>query len=290
MELISLDGLTLGSVLASVVASILFCFIGATVVWLNKSGVFVRQIFYATNSFFPRTLVIFAFSIAGAYALQRFGINLLGTAISVPLTAATTFAIWTLILLWRFAHVGLHAAQLSVEGGTDYEASLRLCKDHFWFLGTGASKLTSAKNFDETILRCKPGTSIRFLLSRPNNQIIADAAARAGVAPEQYRLNVTNSLRRLATIRKERDAKIEVRFYKGSESKDFEMFRMMFIDDSILLLSYNVYGRGDGRKLPQLVLQKNKLSSATDGFYYAYHSYYERLWESSDPWEPQQYV
>lgn len=293
MELIkylNFDGLTFGSLLAGIIANVLFNFLVAAVFWFNRSGVFARQVFYATNSFFQRTLLVFAFSVVGAYTLNGIGVSFLETPISVPLTAAITFAIWTLVFLWRFAQVDLHAAQPSVGGGTDYETSLRLCKDSFWFLGTGANKLTSAANFNKTISGCKPETPIRFLLSHPDNKIISAAALRAGVPTEQYRLNVTSSLKRLATLHQNRAAKIEVRFYKGAESKDFEMFRMMFIDDNILLLSYNVYGQGDGRQTPQLVLLKNGLKSTTDGFYYAYHSYYERLWDSSEPWDPLQYV
>lgn len=172
-----------------------------------------------------------------------------------------------------------------------HRASLNLCRNGFWFLGTGASKLTSTPNFEETLLRCSNATgNVRFLLSTPDNKIIENAEMQSGVTPNTYRGGIIKSLKVLSSLKRDRALNFEVRFYKGDTAKDFEDFRMMFIDGETLLLSYNVYGRDRGLKTPQLVLKKSAFSSEESSFYYAYQSHFERLWESSQPWDFQEYV
>jgi hypothetical protein len=95
----------------------------------------------------------------------------------------------------------------------------------------------------------------------------------------------------LSRLREERSAKFEVRFYKSETERDFENFRMMFIDDDVLLLSYNIYGNEDaGRNTPQLVLFKSGMKSSAGGFYAAFRGHFERLWNSSDPWDFHEHV
>ena len=98
------------------------------------------------------------------------------------------------------------------------------------------------------------------------------------------------SLRTLKQLHEAGQATFQVKFYKAERQRDFENFRMMFIDDEILLLSYNVYGRGGGRDTGQLVLMKSALTSVSDSFYIAYHNYFERLWSSADEWDFCKYV
>jgi hypothetical protein len=186
---------------------------------------------------------------------------------------------------WQFAAIGIAAAQTSIKNGTNYEASLALCKDQLAFLGTGAHKLTQAKNFEDVIKRVNDSTDpVRLLLSCPQNEEIAEAAKLAGQPSGQYSRNITESLARLARLRKQRCANIQVRFYK-----DLQPFRMMFVNGSILLLSYNNYGKGDGSQSPQLVLMKSNIFIKNDETYSAYKQYFEKLWNRSEAWNPDDY-
>lgn len=120
------------------------------------------------------------------------------------------------------------------------------------FLGIGASKLTSSPEFIEAVTRCnRADVPIRFLLTKPNNQMLELAARQKGLDPVKYRQKVEDSLRALQRLKKNSGMNIEVRFYP-SEKRDMPLFRMMFINDSILLLSYNIFGEGDGSQLPQI--------------------------------------
>jgi hypothetical protein len=291
MELLNFDGLTLGSIIAGLVPAPLLLLFSRLAAWVMANRITGRFAFLAANKFSWRLVLalLAASSVAGlVYILSP---TLLGKALNVSFVWAMTLAILVTYPQWRFALVGLHAAQSSVARGTDYQAALHLCRNGFSLLGTGASKLTSAKNFEETILRCDQGTiPVRFLLSKPDNKLIANAEDRADVQTGTYKRNIVRSLKTLKKLKTERNAKFEVRFYKGETDSDFENFRAMFIDDEILLLSYNVYGRGDGRDAPQLVIFKSQLLSASDGFYQSFHSYFEQLWSSSEPWDFKKYV
>jgi hypothetical protein len=212
--------------------------------------------------------------------------------LNVPFAGLTIFSLLLISFQWRLANVGIHSAQSSVAKGTDYASALNLCRDNFALLGTGAYKLVSERHFEQTLLRCnKSQNPIRLLLSNPDNPLIRDAEQRAGVAPGTYRHKLVGSLAILKRLREERNANFEVRFYKAETERDFENFRMMFIDDDILLLSYNIYGNEDaGRNTPQLVLFKSGMKSSSGEFYSAFRGYFERLWSSSDPWNFNQYV
>jgi len=215
-----------------------------------------------------------------------------GVAVNALVVGLIIFSLLSISFQWRLASIGIHSAQSSVSSGTDYSAALNLCRDNFALLGTGAYKLVSERDFEQTLLKCTNSRNpIRLLLSHPDNPLIRDAEQRAGVAPGTYRHKLVSSLEILQRLRKERSANFEVRFYKVVTERDFENFRMMFIDDDILLLSYNVYGNEDaGRNTPQLVLFKSGMKSSSGGFYSAFRGYFERLWNSSNSWDFKEYV
>ncbi|MCA1473355.1 hypothetical protein I6F09_36705 [Bradyrhizobium sp. IC3195] len=291
MELKMLDGLTIGSVLAGVLGTL-------AVVWLEKMTALAkghrtlgRLLFLASNKFLWRLIAAAFISVLTAWVLSATA-PALGFQVSTPLAALIIFGLLSISLQWRFSNIGIHSAQSSVASGTNYSSALSLCRDNFSFLGTGAYKLVSEPRFKETLLRCNDSQNpIRLLLSSPDNPLIRQAEQRAGVAPGTYRHNLISSLKMLSELRKERSAKFEVRFYKSETERDFENFRMMFIDDDVLLLSYNIYGNRDtGRNTPQLVLFKSSMKSSAGGFYAAFRGYFERLWNSSEPWDFHDYV
>ncbi len=185
--------------------------------------------------------------------------------------------------LGQFWHVGLRGADRSILTGVDYNSALRLCRNYIDFLGVGASKLTHEPEFVSAVLRCRQDVPIRFLLLSPSDDSLKAAAKRAGKAEGEYRDLVLSSLRILADLKARRNINLEVRFYKEEP-----ILRLMFIDRSICLLSYNNFGEGDGSQLPQLHVAKSpEARREVESFYYPLELYFRRLWDSSEPWEDQ---
>jgi hypothetical protein len=192
----------------------------------------------------------------------------------------------------RFSRVGLFRVDPRVESGIDYSRALRLSKNSIDFMGTGAFKLTSTAEFEAAIARCnRQDRPIRFLLSHPESRALIRAAAQARDAHDTYRHRVEQSLNKLAELAVHRHMNIEVRFYTIDPSHDApENFRIMIIDDAVCLFSYNIYGRGEGRDLPQIMFRNNQHSDNTKLFYICFQQYYEKMWTSSTPWNPKTYL
>jgi hypothetical protein len=186
--------------------------------------------------------------------------------------------------LWRYWRVGIRGADLRVGRGLNYRQALDLCTNQFDFLGTGGAKLTAEhKAFEAALQRChRPGRPVRFLLLDPvrGASQLADAASRAGKGRETYAQLLKGSLRIIADLRQQRALNIEVRLYSHLVE-----YRLMFINDSLCLASYNVYGEGDGSQMPQLMLVKSAGRRDVESFYYPMKAYFERLWEGSKPWD-----
>lgn len=199
--------------------------------------------------------------------------------ISVPIiTSLVVF--WC---LWRdinqFLAVGILGADKNVRDGIDYEHSLRLCQNNLSFLGIGASKLTASDEFKKTLERCSDDQPTHFLLSEPTNENLKKAAKRANRPVEEYRNIVLKSLKIIAQLKNERNFKIDVRFYQNEP-----IFRMMFIDDSLCLLSYNIFGKGDGSDFPQLHIFNSSGKQKEKTFYYPLKIYFEQQWQKGVEW------
>jgi hypothetical protein len=208
---------------------------------------------------FPFTLVLFATPPL-----------LMGAAVFLELRA-----------LWA---AGIRGADASVKTGIDYKTALDLCHNHIDFLGTGAAKLTGEDTFEAVLARCRDDQVLRFLLTKPDTDTLADAAKRYGRDRDEYARLVLGSLRKLADIKSRRAlGHLEVRFYDRPPP-----FRLMFIDHSLCLVSPNVYGRGDGSQLPQL----HVANSATSGesIYRAFEMYFDDLWGRSVAWDFQEFL
>lgn len=104
-----------------------------------------------------------------------------------------------------------------------------------------------------------------------------------------YSSRVTDSLTKLARLVRDKDLNVEVRFYKAESERDFEVFRCMFINNKICLLSYNSFGRGEGREHPQLLLRNFDDADDTTSFYHAFKTYYEKKWADADEWSPEEF-
>jgi hypothetical protein len=183
----------------------------------------------------------------------------------------------------RFWKVGIVKADPTITQGLSYEKSLNLCANGLEFLGIGAGKLTTASTFEAAMRRChRPDRPIRFLLARANSKTLEDAAKRKGLAPSAYGATVNKSLQILRELKIEKSLNIEVRMY--SEKED-PVFRLMFINDSLCLVSYHVFGEGDGSQLPQLHLNRSSSVRDTQLFYRCFREYFEKLWDRSKEWD-----
>jgi hypothetical protein len=182
--------------------------------------------------------------------------------------------------LRRFWRVGVQGADIQTRQGIDYDASLRLVTNELSFMGTGAHKLTRSKEFEGALGRCRPDETIRLLLRRPGDDVLAAAERRAGEPPGSYSDQVVSSLRLLAVLHNS-FPNLEVRFYE-----DEAIFRIMLIDARYALVSYNVYGQGDGSDLPQLHLAAAAdRHSVKESFYHAFDLYFTKVWNSGVTWD-----
>lgn len=200
----------------------------------------------------------------------------------------TTFVTW--IFVWRelsqFLSVGLLRADKKAGTGFGYDQALKLCQNHLNFLGIGAAKLTGSIEFEGAIRRCHRDTvPVRFLLAHPDNPLLIEAAQRKGVDQTEYKRKVENSLKVISELKLVKQLNIEVCFYSHKLKSDFPLFRLMFINDSICLFSYNIFGEGDGSQLPQLHLTRSDRKRDTNSFYYPFREFFNRLWEESSQWD-----
>lgn len=194
----------------------------------------------------------------------------------------------------QFWNVGLRGADQETRFGIDYTRCLQLVQNQFSFLGIGASKLTKLDEFEHALTRCRKDMPIRFLLLRPTDDNLTAAASQFGRDRDEYKERVLASLRHIADIKRTRKLPIQIRFYpepRKDKPTIVPLFRLAFIDDSLCLMSYNVFGEGDGSQLPQLHLVPAKHDDKASGsFYYAMERYYEYLWEQADPWDFKEFI
>ena len=209
-------------------------------------------------------------------------------------TASVLLAAPLLLFFWtelnQFWSVGLRGADRRIRTGIDYEASLKLCQNEWAFLGTGDSKLTELREFEDALARCRQDRPVRFLLTKPTDENLTNAAKRARRPKDEYRQTVVTSLGRIADLRT-RFKNIDVRFYPELPKID-PIFRLVFIDASICLMSYNVFGEeGAGAQLPQLHIVKGpERGRVVESFYYPMERYFEWLWDLSEPWDFREYL
>ena len=123
---------------------------------------------------------------------------------------------------------------------------------------------------------------MRFLLIHPANEVLRHAAERKGVAPGEYRRKVEESLRILAQLRDQKHFNIDVRFYVEEGEP---LFRLMFINDQLCLVSYYVFGEGDGSQLPQMYVQRFQDRRDTDSFYHPLKVYFDKIWNRAARWD-----
>ena len=296
-EFLTTDGLSSGAIVASIAAAILLN-VATTLIGLLWKRLNIKKIerarFAFVSSFWVRYL-----SLAGAAA----GVSGIVTSYALPdaKPVALTLGIILSVLIVLAFHairrdrsfraIGLVRPEGSVANGTGYSRSLQLCTASMNFLGTGAYKLTSSPEFEKAAERCyRSQGSMRLLISRPDVAPLRRAEETAQVDPGDYSTKVRASLKAVRTLVRDRHFPIEVRFYNNDRAKRMQEFRMLFVDEQFLLLSYNKYGEGDGSSTPQLLIRKNERGSAETGFYRPFANSFERMWEKGARWNLEDYL
>ncbi|NTU73460.1 hypothetical protein HGB07_04815 [Candidatus Roizmanbacteria bacterium] len=182
--------------------------------------------------------------------------------------------------------MGIIGSDAHTIEGINYENSLKLCQSQLAFHGIGASKLTTCPEFENALVRCKQGKPIRFLLLNPEDATLISAAKRAQQNSDSYHERVVKSLRTIKELKEKRDFDIHVRFYSGKP-----IFRLMFVDDTLCLLSgYTQLGVDDGSKLPQVHLRNSSEYNHTNSLYSSFEHYFEALWTKSTEWDFLRYL
>jgi len=198
------------------------------------------------------------------------------------------------IILHPLSGIGIYGADMSVQQGVDYTQALKLCQNQIEFFGTGAAKLTENSEFEPAVQRCsRAGRPMKFLLAKPDNPILNRAARQANCDPHEYKNKVISSLRKLYSLQKKNMYNIEIRFYRSDRQIDYPYFRLMFIDDTICLVSYNEYGKGTGSQFPQLHLKSfshQRRRQDFSSFFWPYQRYFNDIWEEAECCDLEEFI
>jgi hypothetical protein len=168
-------------------------------------------------------------------------------------------------------------------GGIDYTTALDMAKKSIDFLGIGADKLSIEPGFASAMRRCGVnGQTVRFLLSPPSNPVLEKMARRNGHDPGAYGQRVIASTLKIAEIRREWDLNIEVRYYSAKHDKDFQRFRLMFIDEETCLWSWTPWGEHKGRENPQVILAHSDRDTGISSAYKAFKDHFDAAWNDEE--------
>lgn len=92
----------------------------------------------------------------------------------------------------------------------------------------------------------------------------------------------------------EKNYVINIRFYHPENVHDMPIFRLVFINSAYCLTSYTQFNDSthEGQLMPQIHFIKDSNKDAGNSFYFAFETYYERLWEQSagNIWNPNDYI
>jgi hypothetical protein len=190
------------------------------------------------------------------------------------------------LLLAAYSLRGLRSAGIldvyrKTGSGVSFAQSLKAVTSSLDFLGIGADKLTKLDEFEEAVKRCSSkGATCRLLLSPPENALLEQLARRNGTDPSAYQTKVRNSLRRLAALSEQR-LKIEVRFYPAALDRDFQQWRLMFIDGQVCLASWTIWGKHEGKENPQLIVRERPHDRDSASLYHAFKGHFDTVWQDA---------
>lgn len=187
--------------------------------------------------------------------------------------------------LRNLSRVGIINSFYSTSSGIGPKKSLELVHKRLDFLGIGAKKLSDDGEFAKALERCKKsGGKIRFLLSTPGNPALAKLSERNGRDLQSYSNRVRESIREILHRKTQLGTDvIEIKLYDLASEFALPHFRLMFIDEKLCIFSHLVWNESEGMDNPQLIIRSNRgRNAAEESLYYAYHKYFEDLWQSEE--------
>jgi hypothetical protein len=185
----------------------------------------------------------------------------------------------------RFSRIGVVDAYSTTVGGVNYKRALSMATKSMDFLGIGGDKITIEPEFEEAMVRCASSNQkVRFLLSPHYNPVLEKVARLNGTSAGSYGDKVKQSVTRIAELRKSRSLDIEVRYYAAKHDKDYQQFRLMFINDHLCLWSWTVWGKHIGRDNPQVILKNldHDAQVRVPSAYKAFKDHFDALWSDSE--------
>ncbi|WNJ95374.1 hypothetical protein RND59_14790 [Vibrio ruber] len=188
-------------------------------------------------------------------------------------SSVISLAISNFLTVHNFKKIGIQDSDVNMYEGLTPSEMLDKVENNFSFLGTGANKLTSDNNFDKIINLDK----CRILLCDPNSRGLKEIGDSSH---SNYKLTVEKSIEKIKSIIDRGNNNIELRLYKANSKEEMPIFRIALYND-MCVTSFNYFtaDKKDGSQLPQLHLKKFANKPLQSGFYYAYDTYFERLWK-----------
>lgn len=197
--------------------------------------------------------------------------------------------------LRRFSEVGVDDVMFNPNVDA-YTKFLTSANSAFSFQGVGAEKLTRDFNiFQAMVSRCgTPTHPVRLLLVSPDAAWLQEGAARRGLGRSSFADRQTQSLQRIARVKREFSGNIVVRFYTARP-----VFRLMFSDRSTCWLGHyteSAASPGQNEFAEQsnssLVLARPRTKAPDQQLYGALEMYFEEQWNSagSSEWDFSSYL
>lgn len=186
--------------------------------------------------------------------------------------------------IYQLNSAGVFGADAKIKNGLDYETILKLVKDDFKFLGTGARKLTeNMSEFKSAIGRVNSGgKTAKFILCDEESPALKKLAKQAKISEDEYKNNVRNSREVLEQL-KDEGYRIEIRKYNVNEISQMPIFRLTLINGDFSLVSYSLFNdpMHKGEELSQLHLGDSKNSRGFSvSLYHGFDKYFDNLWDT----------
>lgn len=197
--------------------------------------------------------------------------------------------------LRRFDEVGVDDV-MSNPNVDAYTKFLSSANSAFAFQGVGAEKLTRDFDiFQAMVSRCgTPTHPVRLLLVSPHAAWLQEGAARRGLGRSSFADKQTQSLQRIARVKREFSGNIIVRFYTARP-----VFRLMFSDRTTCWLGHyteSAAAPGQNEFAEQsnssLVLARPRTKAPDQQLYGALEMYFEEQWNfaGSSEWDFSNYL
>jgi hypothetical protein len=197
----------------------------------------------------------------------------------IAFAAAAVMAILLGYLVFRLnvlRTIGIRNWEVSITSGTSTRDCIVRSQNGLDFLGIAASKWNrEAQHLRKMLVRhASNGGRARFLLLNPDGEVCRHFETIKNVPTGSVSAAIKENVVQLQRLADE-GLPVQVRFYDSSPH-----FRIVVIDNNLLILGIYSYLTDSGEDTPQLLLDGTPRAWS---FYYSYTSYFEKLWNAAMP-------